>query len=172
MTQSSQSRNGHDPVLGPFVDLWGKLLEQGMEPTRLVLEGAREAFDPAALRRRWLDALAQSLDAYMRSPAFLEAMRRGFLPMTEFKSRAEDLAQEVARETGVPRMPDVSGLFERLQIGQEAILARLGAIEHRLAALEGWHPPEESTPAPARGKGGRHGHRGGRDARAPEETDD
>jgi hypothetical protein len=51
------------------------------------------------------------------------------------------VAQEVAREIGVPRMPDVSGLFERTQIGHEAILARLVAIERRLEALEGKKPP-------------------------------
>jgi hypothetical protein len=73
----------------------------------------------------------------MRTPAFLESMRRSHQAIHEFKGNAEDLAQEVARETGIPRLPDLSGLFERIQIGQEAIQARLTAIERRLEALEG-----------------------------------
>jgi hypothetical protein len=64
-------------------------------------------------------------------------MRRSHLAVNECKANTEDLAQEVARETGIPRMPDISGLFERIQIGQEAIQARLTAIERRLEALEG-----------------------------------
>jgi len=101
-----------------------------------MLKQVKEGFDPLALRRRWLDTLAESLDAYMRTPVFLESMRGGLQAVSEHKRTTEDLAQEAAREMGIPRMPDVSGLFERLQIGQEAIQARLRAIEQRLERLE------------------------------------
>ena len=137
MTATNQSTNGHEAVFAPLLDFWSKALEQGMQPTQAWWEGSRTAYDPAAWRRRWLDALAESLDAYMRTPAFLESMRRSHQAINEFKSTTEDLAQEVARESGIPRMPDISGLFERIQIGQEAIQTRLAAIERRLEALEG-----------------------------------
>jgi hypothetical protein len=136
MTETIPFANGHDAVLRPWIELWSRSMDQGADSARAFLEGGRAGFDPAALRRQWLDTLGRSLDAYMRTPAFLESMRRGFQAMTEVKGNTEDLAQEVARETGIPRMPDISGLFERLQIGQEAIHARLTAIEHRLEHLE------------------------------------
>jgi hypothetical protein len=143
MTPTNQSTNGHDPVFQPLLDFWSKATEQGTESARAWWEGTRAAFDPAALRRQWLDAMAQSLDAYMRTPAFLESMRRSHQAVNEFKSHTEDLAQEIARETGIPRMPDISGLFERIQIGQESIQAHLSAIERRLEVLE-----SQLTPGP------------------------
>jgi hypothetical protein len=137
MAQTNESANGHEAMFQPFIDFWSKALAESAGPARAWWEGTRPALDPAGLRRRWLDALAQSLDASMRTPAFLESMRRSQQAVNELKGNTEDLAQEIARETGIPRMPDISGLFERIQIGQEAIQARLTAIERRLEALEG-----------------------------------
>jgi hypothetical protein len=101
-----------------------------------LMTGVAGAFEPAAFRRQWLGAVAETLDRYMRTPAFLETMRRNFEAMTQCKGASEDLARDVSRATGIPRIDDISGLFERLQIGQEAIIARLGGLEQRLDALE------------------------------------
>jgi len=136
MTTANQTANGLDPVVAPLIDFWSRALERNAELTAAMLKQVKEGFDPLALRRRWLDTLAESLDAYMRTPVFLESMRGGLQAVSEHKRTTEDLAQEAAREMGIPRMPDVSGLFERLQIGQEAIQARLRAIEQRLERLE------------------------------------
>jgi hypothetical protein len=136
MTQTSTSTDGAMPFFQPLMEFWAKSLEQNTELASTLMNGAREATDVASLRSRWLDALRESLDAFMRQPAFLEAMRRNFLVMSEHKSRGEDLAQEMARETGLPRLPDISGLFERIQTGQKTIRARLSSIEQRLDNLE------------------------------------
>jgi hypothetical protein len=128
--------NGTDATPWPLVEFWSKFIDQNTEQTQTLLNGFKEGCDPAALRRLWLDSLANSMDCYMRSPAFLESMRRNNEMMTHLKESADDVARDVARATGIPRINDISGLFERLQIGQEAILARLKAIEERLDSLE------------------------------------
>jgi hypothetical protein len=128
--------DNYEAVFQPVFDFWKSCFEQGAGQFQGWLSGAREASDPQALRRRWLEALGQSLDRYMRTPAFLEAMRRNLEMTTQVKSTVEDWARDLSRSTGIPRLSDISGLFARLQIGQEAILARLGAIEQRLEALE------------------------------------
>src|SRR5262245_32020250 len=133
-TPSTNGADGQAQVIQPLLDFWRQCFEQGQEQSRAWLDGARAAFDPAALRRRWLQAVAETLDRYMRTPAFLEALRRNFEAVTQVKGTAEDWARDLSRAAGVPRIEDVSGLFERLQIGQEAILARLDDIEQRLAA--------------------------------------
>ena len=101
-----------------------------------MFDAIEEVSDPAALRQQYFDALAENLDQAMRTPAFLEGMRRNFEMLTQLKGTSEDVARDVARATGIPRVNDISGLFERLRIGQDAILARLAAIEERLTALE------------------------------------
>jgi hypothetical protein len=140
MATTTEAGAGAAPILQPFIDFWTRSLEQNASFAEALLTGSREAYDFSGLRRRWLDAVAESLDAYMRTPAFLELMRQRFQVLTEAKSQGEDLAQELARETGVPRMPDISGLFERIQTGQKAIRGRLTAIERRLDRLEGQRP--------------------------------
>jgi hypothetical protein len=133
---NASQTDAYEAAFRPLFEFWKTYAEQSAEQVRGLMTGAREAYDPAALRRHWLDALSQSLDAYMRTPAFLEAMHRNLEMATQLKSSAEDWARDFSRSTGIPRLSDISGLFARLQIGQEAILARLGAIEHRLEALE------------------------------------
>ena len=136
MTQNGTQTNGQDAVLKPLLDFWSEWIEQSQEQTKVLLDSMKRAGDLAGLRHLWLESVGKSLEATMRTPAFLEAMRRQFDVMTHLHSSAEDSARDFARVTGIPRINDISGLFERLQSGQEAILTRLAAIEERLKALE------------------------------------
>jgi hypothetical protein len=148
MTENSTQSNGHQSAQKPLLDFWSNWIEESQEQTKLLLDSVKGVGDLAGLRHLWLDSLAKSLEGYMRTPAFLEAMRRHFDVMTHLKSNAEDVARDFARATGIPRIDDISGLFERLQTGQKGILARLAAIEDRLEALER-HPKgpnEEAAP--------------------------
>jgi hypothetical protein len=151
MNQATGCADGAATFVEPLLQFWTRSAQQNVEWTRTLLEGAQEATDFTGHRRRWLDALAESLDAYMRTPAFLEMMRKNFELATEAKSRGEDVAQELARQVGTPRMSDVSGLFERLQIGQKSISDRLRAIEARLDALDGERANGASSSGSAKG---------------------
>lgn len=133
---STANALGNGTLPPPWTDLWAKFFEASQENMKTWLETMKDSWDPPAFRRQGLETLAKGLDAYMRSPAFLEAMRKNFEVVTSLRDQVERMSQEMARSTGVPRIADISGLFERLQIGQEALLARLSAIEHRLDALE------------------------------------
>lgn len=136
MPENAQADGSTNAFFEPWMEFWSKSIEQSQEQTSALLEAMQGTPDLEALRRRWLDSLAQHLDTFLRSPAFLEAMRRNFEAMSEIKSHREQAAQNLACETGIPRMPDVSGLFERLRLAQEVILDRLSAIERRLEAIE------------------------------------
>lgn len=120
----------------PLMDFWTDCIEANNEQVKVLLDSMSGQADLGTLRQRWLESLASSFDSYMRTPAFLEGMRKQFEAVTAVKSTAEDLVQEFSRDTGVPRIQDISGLFERLKTTQDLILARLGAIEQRLGALE------------------------------------
>jgi hypothetical protein len=136
-TPTTTPGNGHESPARPLAEFWSQCLAQSGEQVQAVLDGMKEMMDPAALRRRWLEAVSQNLEQYMRTPAFLDGLRRNLEMTTQVKSLTEEWAAAFNRITGIPRMADVSALFERLKTGQEAILARLAAIERRLEALEG-----------------------------------
>jgi hypothetical protein len=76
------------------------------------------------------------MDAYMRSPAFLQLMRQNTDLLVKAKVQADDLAAEFARNANIPTASDISGLFERLHSVEEVILSRLTRIEERLSTIE------------------------------------
>jgi hypothetical protein len=76
------------------------------------------------------------MDAYMRTPAFLEAMKQNTDLLVKAKRQADDVAAEIARNANIPTASDISGLFERLHSVEEVILGRLGRIEDRLTTIE------------------------------------
>jgi hypothetical protein len=121
-----------------MLEYWNKSIEQSQEHAKILLDSMKQAGDLKALRRRWLDALGQSLDLYMRTPAFLEGMHQHLDLVTGLKGHAEEAAHEAAQVTGIPRMPDISGVFERVRIGHDAILSRLDAIDKKLEVLQKW----------------------------------
>jgi hypothetical protein len=125
-----------DPVIQPFVDFWSGYIQQANDTTRELLEGINGNADVKTWQRRWYDAISKSMDAYMRSPAFLQAMKQNTDAMIKVKQQADDLATEFARNANIPTAGDISGLFERLHSVEEVILNRLGRIEERLGTIE------------------------------------
>ena len=119
----------------PFVDYWANCFEQSGNQTRAFLE-SMQAFSPQQVQKRWLEALTQSLESFLRSPAFLEAMQRNLKAITDLKAFQDQVAQDAARQLGIPLASDIIGLFERLHSIEHAVVARLQAIETRLEAIE------------------------------------
>jgi hypothetical protein len=125
-----------DPVVQPYVDFWSSCIKQANDSTRELLKGMNGNADVKTWQRRWYDAVSKSMDAYMRSPAFLTAMKQNTDAMIKVKQQADDLASEFARNANIPTAGDISGLFERLHSVEEVILNRLGRIEARLGTIE------------------------------------
>lgn len=125
-----------DAFMQPFVQFWTTAMEQANVNALKFYE----SFDPSTnlqdWRKRWFEATSESLDAYMRSPAFLEAMRHNLDATIKTKLQANDLSKEAARNAGVPTVSDISGLFERIHSVESTVLSKLGAIENRLQAIE------------------------------------
>ena len=135
-TAKTTSPDGVDSLCNPFVAFWTEAWQKSTELTQAAFQGMTKAGEWDKLRRQWSAALSTTLDNYMRSPAFLENMRRNMEMITEWQSHMDDWARDLSRLTGLPHVSDVSGLFDRLKQNQEAILAQLSAIEKRLQAME------------------------------------
>jgi hypothetical protein len=125
-----------DPVVQPFVDFWSGYINQANDATRGLLEGINGNADAKTWQRRWFDTVAKSMDAYLRTPAFLEAMKHNTDLLVKAKRQADDVATEIARNANIPTASDISGLFERLHSVEEVILGRLEHIEDRLTTIE------------------------------------
>jgi hypothetical protein len=136
MAADSRTNGSFDPVMQPFVDLWSDYFNQANDAARVFLDGIDDSIDLKAWQRRWLDSVSKSMDAFMRSPTFLQAMKHNMDVINQTKMRFDDVATEVARNSNIPMASDISGLFERLHSVEEAILRRLGRIDERLTAIE------------------------------------
>ncbi len=135
-TPQQTASNGWNPLVPPIFDHWAEATRTLVDQSQQLFHAVAEARDLETLQKRWLESIAQSLDQYMRSPVFLDMMRRNFELVTQLQDSYEDRARDVARATGVPRLDDISGLFERMRIGQDALMERLAQLEKRLQSLE------------------------------------
>jgi hypothetical protein len=136
MSTDREPKQVFDPIVQPFVDFWTGYIKQANDTTRELLEGLNGNADVKTWQRRWYDAVSKSMDAYMRSPMFLSAMKQNTDALIKAKRHADDLTTEFARNANIPTAGDISGLFERLHSVEEVILNRLARIEERLAVIE------------------------------------
>jgi hypothetical protein len=136
VSENSAATGGFDPTVQPFVDFWSCYITEANDATRRILEGVDGSADVKSWQRRWFNAVSKSMDAYLRSPMFLEAMKQNTDLIIKAKQQADDLTTEFARNANIPTAGDISGLFERLHSVEEVILGRLGQIEERLKAIE------------------------------------
>jgi hypothetical protein len=136
MSSEQKSSTVFDPVIQPFIDFWSGYIKQANDTTRELFEGINGHADVKTWQRRWSDTVSKSMDAYMRSPMFLQAMKQSIDEMIKAKQQTDDPVTEIARNANIPTASDISGLFERLHSVEEVILSRLGRIEERLATIE------------------------------------
>lgn len=123
-------------IVQPWMDYWKNVMEQNTQWTQALMAGAPPNVDASTLRGHWLEAMSKSLDAYLRSPSFLEGMRRNAEAMTATKISSNLAKVELARQAGVPHIEDIRGLYDRLETAHELVLDRLQSIEKRLDAID------------------------------------
>ena len=125
------------PLLEPYREFWAEYVQRASDTARQMFQSATGAdADPRTWQRRWLEAVGQSVDAYLRSPAFLDAMKQNMDMMIKAKLQADDFTKEFARNANLPTASDVTGIFERRRSVEDAILARLAQMDRRLEAIE------------------------------------
>ena len=127
---------GPDAVWKPFAEFWNQWIQSSDQATRQWSEQFMQQNAPEQWRRQWLSAVSESCDAYMRSPAFLEAMKHQADATVKVKAQANDVAREAARNLDIPTAGDISGLFERMHSVEDTLLSRLERIEEKLARIE------------------------------------
>jgi hypothetical protein len=150
------SENEGSPAVGDpardFLEFWRNYFEQTAIQTRIFLENMQGGRGLEQLHHQWLDSLSQSLDSFMRTPAFLEVLKQSLRRMVEVKTMQDQMTQSVARQAGLPLASDVAGVFERIDSAEQTILSRLAAIEDRLEAIEAGGKNDPTDPRRTVGK--------------------
>jgi len=119
-----------------FLEFWKNYFEQTAIQTRVVLEGMQGGKSLDQLHTQGLASLSQSLDSFMRTPAFLEALKQSLKRMIDLKQMQDQVAQTVSQQTGLPLKTDITGLFERVHSAEQTILKQLAMLDDRLKAIE------------------------------------
>lgn len=135
----------HGP--GSFFDFWAEWAKTSGESSIALFETMQSATDPKVFQQRWLEAAEKSLDSFMRTPAFLEALRNNLKMASDLKKAQDQVIEDTARQFGLPLGSDIYGLFSRLRGFEESILNRLDAIERKIDDLEsnGRARPDQSV---------------------------
>jgi len=136
---SDKSNEGVSSAADPardFLEFWRNYFEQTAIQTRILLEGMQGGKSLDQLHNQGLASLSQSLDSFMRTPAFLEALKQSLKRMIDLKLMQDQIAQTVSQQTGLPLTADIMGLFERVHSAEQTILKQLAALDDRLQAIE------------------------------------
>lgn len=119
-----------------FLEFWKNYFEQTAIQTRILLESAQGKKSLDQLHSQGLAALSQSLDSFMRTPAFLEVLKLSLKRMIDLKLMQDQMAQTFAQQASLPLTADITGVFERVHSAEQVILKRLALLDDRLQAIE------------------------------------
>lgn len=136
MPETNENRGSPDPVTQPLLSFWSSYIEQANASTQAMLESFTGGGDAKVWQRQWFDAVSKSLDAYLRSPAFLQAMKLNTDAMIRAKMQVNESSQEFARQANIPTASDVHELSEQLQRFENLLVSRIESIEQRLEEIE------------------------------------
>ncbi|MCA9064953.1 MAG: hypothetical protein KDA96_17905 [Planctomycetaceae bacterium] len=135
-SQTAETPNEADAVVQPWMEYWLKQQQQNTQWMESLMAGKPPDIDATDLRRKWLETMTRSIDAYMRTPTFLESMRRNSQAAAAAKVASDQAKQDFLRQSGIPHADDLSDLFHRMTSAQTVILEKLEAIEQRLETIE------------------------------------
>src|SRR5690348_4593574 len=119
MAADTKTNGAFEPVVQPFVEFWSEYTKQANDATRELLDGIEEQTNVKTLQRKWFDTVSESIDAYMRTPAYLQALKHNTDSAVKLKRQVDDVVKEIARNANIPTASDISGLFERLHSVEE-----------------------------------------------------
>jgi hypothetical protein len=128
-------------MMRPFMDLWSSFAKETTGAAWQSVPMPMNMLNPASYfrdwERRWMDAMSESLETYLRTPQFLEWMRHQSDFIVKSKQQSDNITKEVARNAGIPTANDISGLYERLHSFEDNLIRRLDdELLHRMHGVE------------------------------------
>ena len=127
MSPSAEPDSPKDSMFQPWVEFWSSYAQHATSNVAATM-AAEGSPDPAAMRRIWLDAMGESMEAYLRSPLFLQMLKSHIDSLIAMRRWSNTSAA-----SGSEGMAD----FERrLQALENALQDRFQQLDARMASIE------------------------------------
>lgn len=87
------------------------------------------------MRQAFFDAWAQYCDEFMRSPAFLDAMKKAMDGALAFKQQINEYLTRTLHETQIPARSDTDSIMLVLRSLEERVLGRIEDLNRKVNEL-------------------------------------
>jgi hypothetical protein len=147
------SGNSFNAPSDPFTKFWTECVSKmggaGFAPTTpYVSDDAMQQ-----MRRAFFDAWAKHCDEFMRSPAFLDGMKKSMDGALAFREQLNEFMTKALHGAQAPARSDTDSIMLVLRSLEERVLDRLDRLEERVADLDSAsteHDEKTLDSAPAR----------------------
>lgn len=122
------------PSLDPFMQMWndfaGRMSAVGMTPPAASSDGAQQ------MRRAFFDSMAQYFDQYMRSDAFLSAMRQSMESGLAMQNMVNQQLQKGLNSMQMPSRVDTDHVAMLIRGVEDRLLDRIDELHKRIDRME------------------------------------
>lgn len=137
------------PGLDPFVSMWndfaGRMAAVGMTPPPAGSDAAQQ------MRRAFFDSMAQYFDQFMRSEAFLSAMRQSMENGLAMQHMINQQLQKSLNAMQMPSRVDTDHVTMLVRGVEDRLLDRIEELHKRIDRIE--NAPPAATQSGKRGGG-------------------
>ena len=142
------SNNPFGAAADPFTKFWtdcvSKMTGAGFAPN------PPQVSDDAIkqMRRAFFDAWAHHCDELMRSPAFLDGMKKSMDGALAFREQLNQFMTKALHGAQAPARSDTDSIMLVLRSLEERVLDRLDRLEQRVASIDDASTDPEQSPSP------------------------
>jgi len=155
--RGADANGASDPFSRFWLDLMSKMSTAGFGPTVATPPGPSQADALKHMRQAFFDAWAHHCDEFLRSPAFLEAMKKSMDNALAFKQQLNEFMTKALHEQQMPARSDTDSILLVLRSLEDRVLKRIDELSQRVERLESRvsasTPPAPPPPAARRPKG-------------------
>lgn len=122
------------PLADPFSNFWGEFVKWTTPAGTAPASPSKEAMQH--MRSMFFDVMASQADQFMRSEAFLSAMKQGMDNALAWKKALNEMLQKGLSAAQIPSRADADHLVTLVRGMEERVLKKLEDLSARVQRLE------------------------------------
>lgn len=132
MNSSENSANPYDAFTKFWSDMTGRMAAAGVQQPFATQDGD----NVKRVQRAFFEAWAQYCDEFMRSPAFLEAMKKSMENSIALREQLNKFLTKTMQDFQIPSRVDTDAITELLHGIEDRLADRLDTVNERIDKLE------------------------------------